>query len=86
MSHKNPPHASLFGSLARAVADAKTPWAVVAILGLALILTACAVDRERVAKTREDLQLLCGGAITATLRAACERAGISTEGATVTKP
>lgn len=84
MPEKSPPPASIFGSLARAVADAKTPWAVVAILGLALILSACAVDRERVAKTREDLQLLCEGAITSTLRAACERAGISTAGATVT--
>jgi hypothetical protein len=86
MSQKSPPSANWIAHAMRAVADAKTPWAVVAILGLALILMGCAVDTAKVQRTRADLEVLCGGAITTALKMACERAGVSTEGEVVSAP
>lgn len=71
-------HARNYAALARALATAKAPWAAVAIIALALILSACGLDREYLQGRRGDLQELCQGALTAPLRAACERAGIDT--------
>lgn len=83
MSQENHKPQNIWSALARALADAKTPWAVVALLGLALIISGCAVDPDRLARTRADLETLCSGAITLPLKLACERAGVSTMGATV---
>lgn len=52
---------------------------IVAIVALVLLLGGCAVDTEKVTRTRADLETLCRGALTLPLKAACARAGVSTE-------
>lgn len=70
--------AGVIAAIGKAINDSRAPWVVLALLGLALILGGCSLDRERVAKTREDLVVLCQGALTIPLQLACERAGVDT--------
>lgn len=67
-----------WASLIRALATAKAPWAVVAIIGLALVLSACSLDRAYLQERRTDVQELCRGAVTSTLQAYCQGLGIDT--------
>lgn len=46
---------------------------VLLVVILALFLQACAIDRDKITRTREDLQFLCANPTTPVARELCER-------------
>jgi len=71
-------HAREFALLSRALADARPLWALVALVAVLAVVSACALDTETLDRKRADIVRLCEGALTPHLKAACETYGIDT--------
>lgn len=63
-------------ALRAALGRRKTPaFVALVLIVLGLVSAGCALDTEKLQRTRTDLRELCQGPVTSALRAVCERAG-----------
>lgn len=73
LTDKDP--ANLSRRLAKLVSRPGGCTALLVMIVVALIASGCAIDQDKLGRTREDLRLLCEKPATSALRAVCERAG-----------
>lgn len=74
-SDHNPTPGSMT-KLLQVASQTAQPWPVIALALVLLLAGGCALDTEKLDRTREDLRALCADPVTAAGRSICDRYGL----------